>query len=249
MKLADYALLFLCVLIPVVAVIDVGLLKKDDTLQYRTDTEKALSCGVHSAVCSFDVSEGEYEVHHNPEEVVNDLFSGIASVMGRLDDPEGMEDIKGRIPVICIMYEDGFFLRYMMDKVDPKTGYTVRTYEYTELKPYYFREDEYIYVVKNGEQVIEYDITSGNSAIIPVTGTELEKKINEKKTQLVNSALEEYCSEYGLFGSSGESFPEVGFGFTAEETSEYERAMPGKGIIVVFHDEYIPYIISAAGIS
>lgn len=247
MKPADYALIFLCVLLPFITIIFIGGKRNMSRLEYRLQIEEALYNGVNSAVSSFETFSGTDEKKHIPDATVNEFLSGTAAVLGRLDDPYGYHELTGRVPVICLLYEDGYIMGYIKEKIRPEDGTAFFDREYTPLMPYYYTDGNEIYVVKNAREVIRCDKISGKKNI-EVADEDMLRHIKEAKTFLINNALSEYCSRYGQETELEADGFSVRFSFFSDNDSEYEREIPENGIIVFYYDKTAGGLYSAAAI-
>ncbi len=242
MKLVHYALLFLCIILPIFTVTTINNSLVIAQKKYRDRIEQGLTEAVNAAVSSWVMEEGSDEKSIYKDYLIMNFYEGLFASLGILDDKSRQERMKMNIPVICIMYDQGFVFRYMTEEAEAVQSRVV--YRYSELKPYYWTKGDSIYSIISNNRVCVYDKEGEAIEVIEIDDVAAEAKAAVAKR--ISEEMTAFCRRYGNSVEFDDSVIS-GFSFITGDGSHMERSLHTNGIIAFYYDKNIKGLFAAAG--
>ncbi len=260
MKLSHLALLFVVILISIVVLSDIRTDNLTAAAEARTDMDYYMNQAMESAVETLKQVENDSIETSDLDRTADCFFSSMYAAMGIISDPVAQQRFRAYIPVIVITTNNGFFIMYN-DEYTRSDGHVYITRRWTEQKPFYFKDNDFIYRFTFASQINLYDLNNklgsvGNERLYKTTVEELRtsnsysvfrNSFNENfilnhelypqvRQQAIVNCLEReiswYVSKHNKIASGyGITYH---FGLPATDKSDWEQTMEGPGIIIVF---------------
>lgn len=213
-----------------------------------------------------DAAEGLVEVDGidnlkvNRKRAVNDFFQSMYANLDFTNDPEQQKVLKDYVPVIAVTYEDGFYI-YYSDEYKSNDNYTYISKRWSEKRPYYYEDSDFIYSFTLSDTLTIYDKnglldTTGEQKIFTLDYHEFQTDdeyasfrsdrpdsflLNDESYSLIRKgcikdciekSMIYYCNQHNWIAQQkGITY---NFAMPAIDNSEYERAIERPCIMVVF---------------
>ncbi|BFH60136.1 hypothetical protein [Paenibacillus azoreducens] len=148
MKITNLAILFVCIFLPFMLVLDMRTRDQETVLQLKSQYTAALRTAVQDASKMLNINElQEYEAGYqsvkffkvNKELALDTFFRTLYLNFGVENDPIGQGTLASYIPVIGITDYDGFFL-YTMSEYKDQTGQNLAKPMWRPKKPYAYSD-------------------------------------------------------------------------------------------------------------
>ena len=155
MKITNLALFFIIIVCCFMVQSDV----KADNLQAVTNKQilykQGLDNAVDDAVMSLVEVDSSRQLVINKECCVNNFYQSLYSSFGIRTDKKLQEQLKAYIPVILIIDEDGYYIRY--NDLNVVNGDKIVHQNWTEKRPYAYEDNDLIYSFTLSDYVKLYD--------------------------------------------------------------------------------------------
>jgi hypothetical protein len=260
MKLSHLTLLFVAIFITIIVMSDIRTDNLTAAAEVRSDMDFYMDQAMESAVETLKLTENDSIEISNLDRTADCFFSSMYASLGILPDPVAQERLRAYVPAIVITMDNGYYIMYN-DEYTRNDGHVYITRRWTELIPYQFQDNDFIYRFTFGSNVSLYDKnnvlgSAGSERLYKTTIEELRtgKSYAEFRSDLSSSFLLSqelypkvrqqtvvdclesdiswYVSKHNEIASSyGITYH---FGLPATDESDWEQTVEGIGIIVVF---------------
>ena len=159
MKLSHFSILFVAIYITIIITADIRINNVAAIAESRNDMDFYLDQAIESSVNRIKQMETKSIEVSDLDRVADSFFSSMHASLGILSDPVAQEKFKAYVPMIAITTMSGYFLMYN-DEYRCEDGYTYISRRWTELKPYYYQDDHFIYRFSLSSDLTLYDSNS-----------------------------------------------------------------------------------------
>lgn len=156
MRIHQYALIFVCLFILCVTLIDVRIGKTDVALAEKEELTNQLKEALNDATLYLAGRDGGNYVEADRNETVDKFFLSLYSNMGIMMDEEERTQLELYFPVLVITDIDGFYLYYYQGYVDAD-GSVVYERMWSEKQPYSFEDENFVYSFQLDDGLSIYD--------------------------------------------------------------------------------------------
>ncbi|MBQ4900429.1 hypothetical protein KB559_16455 [Paenibacillus sp. Marseille-P2973] len=227
MKITNLAILFVCIFLPFMLVLDMRTRDQETVLQLEVQYSAALRTAIQDAGKVLNMNElQEYEAAYesdkffkvNKELALDTFFRTLYLNFGVENDPIGQGTLASYIPVIGITDYDGYYL-YTMTEYTDTTGQTIARPMWRPKKPYAYSDsrgntinftlDSYVYAydADQREWIQGYREDLAGETSIPllndtanfdtVRRSTIVRSMQEDFAYFIN-AYNEYATRYGI---------------------------------------------------
>lgn len=155
MKGYHFTIIFTFIAITVLTIIDIETEELSAVIDAGFIIEAAYMTAVDAGTKNLIISVEQNDVLEK-EKAAEQFFYTLTSALGLLDDPYQQEMISLYIPVIAIITNDGFYILYN-EEYDNSNGKKGIKKQWTELIPYSYEDDNFVYRFTLGDTVSLYD--------------------------------------------------------------------------------------------
>ncbi|WP_435924006.1 hypothetical protein [Paenibacillus sp. DYY-L-2] len=227
MKITNLAILFVCIFVPFLLVLDMRTEAQETVLRLEDQYSAALRTAIQDAGKVLNINEmQEYETAYqsekffkvNKELALDTFFRTLYLNFDVANDPIGQGTLASYIPVIGVTDYDGYFLYTMTEYIDA-TGQTLAKPMWRPKKPYAYSDsrgntinftlDSYVYAYEaaRGEWVKGYREDLEGRTSIPLLNDDanfdtvrrstIVRRLQEDFAYFIN-AYNEYATRYGI---------------------------------------------------
>ena len=156
MKAYHLVLLFLVFFLAAVIKTDMNIGRLRTIEQEKEELTVNLDSAAWDAVNQLSLTGVYGKNHIRKNEVVKDFFSSLYSSMGIMYRPDAMKMVDIYIPVILLCDTDGYYI-YYYDKYKTPDGTTDTKRIWTEKMPYYYKDENFVYLFTLTNKITIYD--------------------------------------------------------------------------------------------
>ncbi|HKL79783.1 MAG TPA: hypothetical protein VJ888_05025 [Mobilitalea sp.] len=260
MKLSHLSILFVAIFVMIIISTDIRTEDLTVITAAKNDMDFIMDQAVESAVEALKQMESETISVSELDDAAESFYSSMYASLGILSDPVAQEKFRAYVPVIAITTEKGYFLMYN-DEYTGSDGYTYISKRWTELRPYYFLDNDFIYRFTFSSRLSMYDINnllklSDNTKLYETTVEEIregnaylslrtrrggsflldQESFPLVRQQSIVNSLEKDMSWYISRHNQIASYYGITYRFALplSSTSDWNKTIEGPGIIVVF---------------
>ena len=176
MKLTHLSILFVAIYITIIVIADTRVNNVAAMAEARSMMDFYLDQAMESSVNKLKQMETDSIDVSDLDLVADSFFSSMHASLGILSDPVAQEKFRAYIPMIAVITMYGYFLMYN-DEYMGDDGYTYISRRWTELKPYYYQDENFIYRFTLSSDITLYD---RNKLFGPVSSTKLYQSTVEE---------------------------------------------------------------------
>ena len=158
MRLHNYLIIFVIVAICSFFVIDIKTNNLEAVVGNKSRIERNVTTAIDDGVTSLVQVEDNNKISIRKDATVNSFFASLYTSFGVTDDLDSIIKLNQYVPVITVTMEDGYYIFYS-DEYRAADGYRNVSKRWTELLPYSYEDEDFIYSFTLGSTVTLYDKT------------------------------------------------------------------------------------------
>lgn len=156
MKLHHFAFVFVIIMIATIVITDI----RSNELEALFDNKQQIDRNIDTAIddCAIRLAEvdGNNHIIVNKDAAINSFFLSLYSAFGVMSDKAMQEKLNLYVPVITVTMEDGYYIFYS-DRYEGEDGNSYIAKRWSEKKPYYYEDEDFVYGFTLGDIVNIYD--------------------------------------------------------------------------------------------
>lgn len=156
MKLYHFCIIFIFLALTLIVITDVKMNTFTAAAEEKEMLYHSFDRAVDDAVIHLVETDGISGLKLNKERTVTEFFSSLYASLGVMDNPNKRELLKNYVPVITITCEDGYYV-YYSDEYKGSDSYTYISKHWSEKKPYYYEDSDFIYAFTLTDILTIYD--------------------------------------------------------------------------------------------
>jgi hypothetical protein len=260
LKLNHFTIIYVVIAITLFVITDI---KTDNYVSISKEKENIDQCfnkAIDDATRNMIEIRGIENLIINKDRAVHDFFNSMYASLGIIDNAVKRELLNNYVPVIAITYEDGFYIHYN-DAIKGSDNNTYLKKRWTEKKPYYYEDGDFIYGFTMTDTLTIYDKKgllnrTDNGAVLTLDYHEVssndiftsfralrpnsfllddeEFTMIKKQTIIscIENALSYYCHNHNIIAEQfGITYK---FALPVMDNSEWSRTIDHPSIIVLF---------------
>ncbi len=177
MRFYHYTILFGILFMMTAVLLNHSVSVNSAVIREHSDMERKFTTAVDAAAAELVNGSADGSLHVDKEAALSVFFYSMYASLGILDDPQAKEIFQGYVPVFAVVQNDGYTILSYADYAGAD-GYTYYSRSWTEIKPYAYQDDNFVYRFQLTSTVMLYDknrVINGEEDVFTATQEELAK--------------------------------------------------------------------------